>query len=155
GLLLWASYMVDAERNTRGVPRAWLGYEDLLADQAGAMRVAFETLGISGAAEPRGFVTNALRRSNATPTEGLFSPLHQLVCDIEQAIVERADPPVWDSFRGRLADMVDFLEEIGATNNRAVPGIGEISVARAVSAAPTLGTGTSEGHRLRPAERTD
>jgi hypothetical protein len=155
GLLLWASYMADAERNTRSVPRAWLAYEDLLADQSGAMRGVFETLGIRSAAEPHGFVTNALRRSNAAPAEGLFSPLHQLVCNIERAIVEGAAPPVWDSFRDRIGDMVDFLEEIGATNNRAVPGIGELSVARAVSAAPTLGTGASEGHRLRPAERTD
>lgn len=154
-LLLWASYMVDAERNTRGVPRAWLAYEDLLADQNGAMRSALETIGATTAAGPLGFVTDALHRSNAAPTEGLFSPLHQLVSDIEAAIVEHAAPSVWDSFRGRVVDMVCFLEEVGATNNRAVPGIGEINLARAVSAAPTLGTGASEGHRLRPAERTD
>jgi hypothetical protein len=154
-LLLWASYMVDAERNTRAVSRAWLAYEAMLADQTGAVRGALETIGVTGANGPRGFVTDALRRSDAAPTEGLFSPLHQLVCDIEGAIVERAAPPVWDSFRGRVADMVGFLEEVGTTNNRAVPGIGEFSAARAVGAAPTMGTGTSEGHQLRAAERTD
>jgi hypothetical protein len=155
GLLLWASYMVDAERNTREVPRAWIAYEDLLRDQAGAVQSTLEAVGVTGLPASGGFVTDALRRSAAAPTEGLFAPLQHLVNDIETAIIEQAGPGRWDSFRDRVADMVGFLAELGATNNRAVPGIGEIAIARQAGIGATLGTGASEGHRLRPAERTD
>lgn len=155
GLLLWASYMVDAERNTREVPRAWVAYEDLIADQAGTVRDALDAIGISGVSTPGRFVTNTLRRSNPAPAEGLFTPLHRLVSDIDDAIVERRGPEVWDGFRDRVSDLVGFLEEVGGTTNRAVPGIGESVVTRPLNAGATLGTGASEGHGLRPAERTD
>ena len=37
-VLLWASYMLAAERDTRSLPRVFVGYDDLLADGRGALR---------------------------------------------------------------------------------------------------------------------
>lgn len=37
-LLLWLRHALDAERATRGLPRAFIGYDELLADPAGVMR---------------------------------------------------------------------------------------------------------------------
>jgi GT2 family glycosyltransferase/glycosyltransferase involved in cell wall biosynthesis len=37
-MLLWLRHVLDAEHATRGLPRAFIGYDELLADPAGVMR---------------------------------------------------------------------------------------------------------------------
>ena len=37
-MLLWLRYVLDAEHATRGLPRAFIGYDELLADPAGVMQ---------------------------------------------------------------------------------------------------------------------
>jgi len=154
-LLLWASYMVDAESHTRLVPRSWITYEDLLADQAGTVQHALQAIGIASRPVSHGVITETLRRSNPLPEKGLFGPLASLVQDVEAAILARSASEVWDGLRARVTEMVRFLEEIGATSNPIIPGIGGIQAAHPLAAGPTLGAGGSEGHALRPAERTD
>ncbi len=46
-LLLWLDHVLSAERATRGVPRAFLTFEALLADPAGVLAAAGERLGVS------------------------------------------------------------------------------------------------------------
>ncbi len=43
-LLLWLKYMLEAERNSRGIARAWVSYDSLLNDWKGAMRLIIESL---------------------------------------------------------------------------------------------------------------
>jgi GT2 family glycosyltransferase len=55
GLLLWASYMLAAERDTRGAPRAVVEYDRLLRDPRAATARALQALGLVGridAAQP-------------------------------------------------------------------------------------------------------
>jgi hypothetical protein len=154
-LLLWASYMLDAEWNTRGIPRALVLYDALLADSVGTVRGALAELGVMRPDAARGFVTRTLSRSNAVPTSGLYRPLGKLVADVEQALIHGAAPEAWDELRNRVSDLGDFLAEVGETRNRIVPGIGSAMVAQNRRRAALLTSGTHAGHKLRPPERTD
>ncbi len=154
-LLLWASYMLDAERNMRGIPQTLVLYEALVEDQVSTVRTALAALGITSGAEVRGFVTKTLRRSTAVAASGLYRPLAQLVADVERAVIHGAVPDVWDELRARVSDLGAFLAEIGETRNRIVPGIGSAIVAQNRRQATALTSGAHAGHRLRPPERTD
>ena len=46
GCLLWARYYLDAELNTRGLPRAWIAYDRLIEDWRGALEAFSSTLGV-------------------------------------------------------------------------------------------------------------
>ena len=46
-LVLWASYVTDAERLARHLQRAWLTYEDLMATPAVVLKRVERALGIS------------------------------------------------------------------------------------------------------------
>ena len=154
-LLLWASYMLDAEWNTRGIPRALVLYDALVEDSVGTVRSALAEIGIVRADSARGFVTRTLSRSSAVPASGLYGPLGQLVADVEQAVIHDAAPEVWDELRHSVSDLGDFLAEIGETRNRIVPGIGSAVVAQNRRRAARLTSGAHTGHKLRPPERTD
>ena len=154
-LLLWASYMLDAEWNTRGIPRALVLYDALVEDSVGTVRAALAEIGIAPADAARGFVTRTLSRSSAVPASGLYRPLEQLVADVEQAVVHGAAAEAWDELRHRVSDLGEFLAEVGETRNRIVPGIGSAIAAQNRRQAALLTSGAHAGHKLRPPERTD
>jgi hypothetical protein len=45
-LLLWLRYVLDAEHNSRGMPRSGFDYDDLVRDWRGTLRAALATAGI-------------------------------------------------------------------------------------------------------------
>ena len=76
GCLLWLRHLVDAERTTRHVPRAWVHYEGLLNDWTGVATHLARQLGCSWprpmaetAAEISAFLSAELRHHVASPQE--------------------------------------------------------------------------------------
>lgn len=154
-LLLWASYVIDAERNTRGIPRTLVFYDSLLKDSAGAVGRALGALGITRHTSINGFVTRALHRSVPVTAAGLYRPLELLVADVEEAITHEVEPGVWEELRARVFDFGQFLAEIGETRNRIVSGIGSAIGGHGQGRVAALTRGAHAGHKLRPPERTD
>jgi hypothetical protein len=157
-LLLWASYVIDAERNARGLPRSWVFYEDLLADPTATVDHALRAIGVdppNGRTEAIKFVTKALSRSKPVEAEQLYGPVATLVQDVDGAIRHDAAPAVWDNLRQAVVDIAAFLEEVGQSGNRVVNGVGdtrETGMARF----GRLATGDKIiSHPLRPTERAD
>jgi len=76
GLALWLRHFLEAERETRGLPRAFVSYDDLLLDWRGVVQRVESELGISfprrGAraeAEVDDFLSGRLRHQAARPEE--------------------------------------------------------------------------------------
>jgi len=151
-LVLWASYVTDAERLARHLRRAWLTYEDLMAAPAAALRRIERDLGIPlGTDDPEklaaacGSLAGELNRSKMLPRAGLTPMVSGLAQDIWDAVRDgETGAAVWDGFSARCAEITGFLTEIAATGGQVVPGLGA-GAGRAPNAAPVL----------RPAERTD
>ena len=111
GLLLWLRHMLDAERDTRALPRAIVSYDGLLADwRATAARIA-PLLGREswspgdGGARVDAFVDPRLRH-HADRDAALPGPVGTLVAAAEQAFAAliRADD---DAARGALDQVRD------------------------------------------------
>ena len=154
-LLLWMSYITDAERNARHLPRSWLTYHDLLArplDQLARieqdLRLPLAAQLPDGMAEAAGYLSTQLNRSEPLPHADLARPLRDLVTRAWEAILARNFlPAVWEGFAEETADMVGFLNEMGASRARVIPAFGD--PARAGIARPAQPAG------LRPPERAD
>ena len=154
-LLLWMSYITDAERNARHLPRSWLTYHDLLArplDQLARieqdLRLPLAAQLPDGMAEAAGYLSTQLNRSEPLPHADLARPLRDLVTRAWEAILARNFlPAVWEGFAEEPADMVGFLNEMGASRARVIPAFGD--PARAGIARPAQPAG------LRPPERAD
>lgn len=95
--LLWLRHMIDAERNSRGLMRAVIGFDAMLADWRSAAR---RLLPLTGGAMPEGetaaaidaFLDPALRHHADTASSGLEQPLAGIVEAVRQgleALVER------------------------------------------------------------------
>jgi GT2 family glycosyltransferase len=155
-LLLWAGYLVEAERRARHLPRAWVTYEDLLSKPAETLRRIGQDIGIdfcgrdkAALAAAETFLTGELNRSAALPKLDLSPPLRGLVEDMWDAVLARdAAPARWDSFGERRAEIVGFLAEIGASRGGTVlPGLNPVAVV------PVAAREAQKS--LRPLERTD
>jgi hypothetical protein len=154
-LLLWAGYLIEAERRARHLPRAWVTYEELLATPEATLRRIGEEIGLDfcdrdpeAMAAARTFLTGELNRSAAMPRQDLAPPLRGLVEDMWDAVLARdAAPARWEAFEARRAEIVGFLAEIGASRGGTVlPGLIPVNVIPIAREAQKL---------LRPAERTD
>ncbi len=153
-VLLWAGYLVDAERNARHLPRAWTTYDRLLADPEATLRrigrdldLGFCDAGAETMAAAKAFLTGELNRSAPSPKTDLARPVRDLAEDIWTA-VQDADsaPAIWDEFRARYNEIVGFMSEVAGSGVAALPGIGLAPAARSLAAAKPA---------LRPLERTD
>jgi len=150
-LVLWASYVTDAERLARHLPRAWLTYEDLMATPAPVLKRLERELGISlGTDDPDklaaacGSLAGELNRSRTLPRAGLMKLVAKLVEEIWDAVRDgETGASTWDGFAARCGEVTAFLSEIAATGGTVVPGLG--AAAGRVANAPAV---------LRPAERT-
>lgn len=157
-LLLWASYVTEAEKNARGYPRSWIFYDDMLQDPAISLRHALGQAGlVLGSPFKIEFVTKALRRSAAADQGDLFPAVSELITDLTTTIIRRIDDPlVWDSLSIRVNSFASFLAELGKTSNRVAPGVGAgASVGATILNPAAAMANKGAGHPLRPAERTD
>lgn len=91
--LLWLRHMADAERATRGMMRAIVDYEDLLADWRGAMTRMAPLANRDGwqpseidAAEIDAFLDPALRHHHMSMPAGLEQPLAGIVAAVDQGL---------------------------------------------------------------------
>ncbi len=153
-LLLWLSYVTDAERQARHLSRVWLTYHDLLAAPARELKRIEEGLGLGLLAggpkmlrEAAGFFTRQLDRSVKLAADDLAAPLQELVVTAWEGVQARqAAPAFWDDIAARTRALTGFLSEIGASRARALPAFGGSYGTGAVPVAPVS---------LRPAERED
>jgi len=74
--LLWLRHVLDAERSTRNIPRAWVHYDDLLKDWAAVATRVSQQLGLTwprsldeAAVEIQSFLSSELRHHQASPQE--------------------------------------------------------------------------------------
>jgi hypothetical protein len=155
-LLLWMSYVTSGERQARHLPRSWVTYHDLLTAPRGEFKriegdtgLALSRLLPGGAAAAADYLTEQLNRSAPVPHEDLAWPLRDLVGRAWGRILARDfSPAVWDGLAAETADIVGFLNEIGASRGRVIPSFGAPVITGAPRAAATA-TG------LRPPERAD
>ena len=118
--LLWLSYSLQAEEDTRGMSRSFITYEDLLNDWAAVFARIQAELGIqfnlSGEAVDRisGFLTGGLRHAvydagatanNQTWEQRVFSDLLRLENDPMDASALRS----LDDLRQRFLDSLDYF----------------------------------------------
>ncbi|MDE3240170.1 MAG: hypothetical protein KGN33_14515 [Paracoccaceae bacterium] len=155
-IALWSSYITSAERNARGLPRAWVRYDDLLRAPDTTVHAALSAIGIEMTpGRSVDFISRSLNRSDSTTAEGLFRPLAQLAADIETAILDGAEADVWDALRARSTDIASFVDELGRSGNRSAPGVGQgILVSTPAGRAVQLAV-ASKTHPVRPADRGD
>jgi hypothetical protein len=139
-VLLWVSYVVEAEKLARHMPRSWLTYEELLANPESTLRRAAANLGLDHLTEnseklqeARAFLTDGLNRSTAVKKFDLAQPLRGLVEDTWAAARDRDfAATTWDDFSRRCADLVGLLTEIGESRGRVLPGFGANAAVQAV-----------------------
>ena len=153
-LLLWMSYVTNAEMQARHLPRTWLTYQELLADPAAQLARLGRELQLrlgsaQGLVEAAAYLTGQLNRSQPLPRADLCRPLAHLVQQTWDAICQRKlSPALWDGFAAETADLAGFLTEIGASRGRVIPALGG-------SFAPPATTGGMSAAGIRPPERTD
>jgi hypothetical protein len=158
-LLLWMSYATSGERLARDLPRSWLTYAELMAGPVPQLQRLERELGVAfpvrtpvALRAAAATLTRELNRSAPAPRSGLHARLADLVGRCWSAIDGRDfAAPLWDGFAEETADLVGFLNEIGASKARALPAFGNTQVAPP-PAGSMLGA-VSAG--LRPAERAD
>jgi hypothetical protein len=151
-VLLWVSYVVEAEKLARHLRRSWLTYEELMAEPVQTLRRIAADLELGRLTEDsekrnaaRAFLTDGLNRSVAVKKFDLAQPLRGLVEDVWAAAQDRDfAPAAWDDFSRNCADLVGLLTEIGDSRARVLPGFGASAAQQLVPRAA-----------LRPAERED
>ena len=97
--LAWLRHALDAERETRDLPRVVVDYADLLCDWreeigrvAAGLGIPFATSG-SAAEEADAFVAPALRRESADAGDGAAAPMPAWLAEAVEALrALRADP---------------------------------------------------------------
>ena len=98
GLLLWLRYVLDAERETRGIPRAFLSYASLLGDWRGEMQRIGSQLGVSwpiafadAAVDIDAFLAAGLRH-HTQPDEIMDNTGHGPLLDGVYAAIQQSHP---------------------------------------------------------------
>jgi hypothetical protein len=159
-LLLWMSYVTNAERQARHLPRAWLTYQELLAEPAAQLTRLGTALNLdlgneAVLAEAATYLTAQLNRSEPMPQTDLCRPLRQLVQHTWEAICDRQHAPaLWDGFAAETADLVGFLTEIGASRGRVIPALGGSLATNTTPATIAQATGLRAPERLDEGART-
>ncbi len=123
GLLLWLRHVLAAERDSRGVARAFVSYEQVLADAPGVAERLGRELGVKwprapklAAAEMAGFVSPALRHHEHVAGEVLESAV--LPWQVREAyrwhIAAAGGEPPGDVLDGIAADLARAEPLFGA-----------------------------------------
>lgn len=152
-VLLWLSYLISAERHARHLPRAWVTYQDLLANPAAELTRITTELGLDLSVakhlpDARQFLTKELNRSAPVSDEKLFGPLQDLTAKVWDAVQSKDfSAAAWDGFSAACANMVGFLSEMSQSKGVVIPGFGAAVVHQVA--------GQSDKAGLRPAERVD
>jgi hypothetical protein len=86
-LVLWMQYMLDAERNTRHLPRCFVTFESVLSEPRGTVERVFETVGLDvpnfSAADPEAldkFLDHNMRHHDV-PDNDLDMRCHKIIAD--------------------------------------------------------------------------
>jgi len=127
-LLLWLAYMLDAERYSRGLPRATISYDDLLADPAAVVSTLATTwdLGFPQSwadveADVRGFLQLELRRSQPVDTGADPLSIAALADETAAALFRRPlpDAAIFDALYTRFRMLTDATEAVRRRDRQA------------------------------------
>jgi hypothetical protein len=123
GLMLWLTYVVAAERATRGMPRAFLDYDSLMASWRDAAGRLGETLGLvwpraaeRAAPEIDRFLAQELRHQRSTRQtlsrhgiEGLCAQAWEALQALEQNPDDAAAQATLETLAARVAEPLELL----------------------------------------------
>jgi len=117
GLLLWIRYVIDAEKDSRDVPRVWVTYEELLSDWQSVARKIQDTLHITwpvaiDTAAPLidQFLDPGLRHQKAeSERSDEASPLEHLACEVYELVRTAEDSSL---LQGSLDEISEKLREL-------------------------------------------
>lgn len=152
-ILLWAEYLITAEREARHLPRSWVTYQSLLTSPAASFKKIETDLALTlcnrtqaGLQSATASLTTSLNRATPVPDASLLAPVRALATRLWDGVQSPGITPAdWDGFAKSLAEITGFLNEINESGGRPFPGFGT-----AIAAADPAST-----QPLRPAERLD
>lgn len=160
-LLLWASYVLDAERDARSYQRVVLDYETLLKEPVASMDRIGETLGIEfpnwsvkDRTEITRFLTPQLRRSKPQQKESTPTFVRAFIDDLWNAAISSAPHDEFDALRDRFDQITLLLDELGSSGLFVTAALAR-AVPAATSGPEAADSEEPAGSPLRPAERTD
>lgn len=118
--LLWSRYLLEAERETRAMPRAFVAYDALLEDWrremdriGSGLAIAMPEVTGTIAAEVDGFLDNSLRNHVGVPDEQGDSPFEALAMSLYDLALRCVDGSVKDADKqfDELASRLDVLAQ--------------------------------------------
>lgn len=160
-LLLWTSYVLDAERYARHLRRVVLDYELLVKDARQALRRIGSQLEIDFPRQSSQdwrnvstFLTPHLRRSRPQGRDSTPQAVRRLVEDVWEAALGEAAPARFDELRERFKDECALLDELASSQLAVTAGLNTGFKKQRSQPEDTDHLG-AEGSPLRPPERTD
>lgn len=135
GRWLWLRYLLEAELATRGTPRIFVGYEDIMADWRSALAPLAEMAGMNlpapGSLESREieeFLSPAQRHHPSVPIDA-SNDLGEWLVEADAALAALADNTSDAAAQARLDDIHDALDAAAVApgfdpNKMDVPGRG-------------------------------
>ena len=149
GALLWLRHVLDAERDTRGMRRAFVSYEALVGDWRGAMERVGERLGVAWPNDPAGLGDGEVEKrpvAVAGAAAGLEagSAYAEVWCRHAWAALrgfEEGDggaERLLDQVRGQFEDASLLFGGVPARPKAAVPALREVTLLAADSLAVAL-----------------
>jgi hypothetical protein len=114
GYLLWLKYVLEAERVSRGYPRVFVTYEDLLSDPVAIIEQISQTISLplpedreALFKEAKDFLRPDLRHERSVSNAlSKFDPLHQLIDQTYQALIKVASQN-----ENWLSDILDEVQK--------------------------------------------
>jgi hypothetical protein len=156
GRLIWLRHVLDAERNSRGLRRSFLSYDQLLRNWAGAvdrlgkeLKISWPRFSSVAATEIDDFLTPSLRHHEAAKEQVLENPLASAWVRDTYAILER-----WAEHGETEAD-IKKLDAIAAELSRGAGTFarlieaGQLARQTAGKAEAELASAKAEASRLR------
>jgi len=117
-LLLWCIYVIEAERNTRTLPRSWVLYDDLLDNSVEIFDKIQKDLSIKlyNFQVANETIKLDMNKSKFLPKVNISENLSSLVDDIWSCLRRHNfNVETWDEFGYRSDQMVQLILDVGKT----------------------------------------
>lgn len=132
-LLLWLIYVIEAERNTRHLPRSWITYDNLMINPIKQFqKIQNETgLQFSNFEAAKNSIIEELNHKLILPRVGVPRFLVSLIDEVWAAIqAENFDPDTWQDFETACHDIGSLVVDMGKSLRKVAPGVSEANQAK-------------------------